>query len=137
MWSRGSRSRRNTDLKIITVGREGQAHCSFIYSLSSCGLWYAGIALYWEFHVSQRTWSLPSSSLSPSRQHSACRLSCFSLVFDSLQPYGLQPARLSSWDSPGKNPGVHCHFLLQGIFPTQGSNSRLLRLLHCRWILDR
>ena len=25
-------------------------------------------------------------------------------------------------DSPGKNTGVGCHFLLQGIFPTQGSN---------------
>ena len=25
------------------------------------------------------------------------------------------------WDSPGKNTGVGCHFLLQGIFPTQGS----------------
>ena len=31
-----------------------------------------------------------------------------------------------SWDFPGKNIGVGCHFLLQGIFPTQGSNSRLL-----------
>ena len=28
-------------------------------------------------------------------------------------------------DSPGKNTGVDCHFLLQGIFPTQGSNSHL------------
>ena len=28
-----------------------------------------------------------------------------------------------------------CHFLLQGIIPTQGSNSLLLCLLHCRWIL--
>ena len=27
---------------------------------------------------------------------------------------------------PGKNTKVGCHFLLQGIFPTQGSNSRLL-----------
>ena len=27
---------------------------------------------------------------------------------------------------PGKNTGVSCHFLLQGIFPKQGSNSRLL-----------
>ena len=35
-------------------------------------------------------------------------------------------------DSPGKNTGVSCHALLQGIFPTQGSN---LRLLHCRQIL--
>jgi len=26
--------------------------------------------------------------------------------------------------------------LLQGIFPTQGLNSHLLRLLHCRWILN-
>ena len=33
-------------------------------------------------------------------------------------------------DSPGKNTGVGCHALLQGIFPTQGSNSCLLRLLH-------
>ena len=31
---------------------------------------------------------------------------------------------------PGKNTGVGCHFLLQGIFPTQGSNSCLLHLLH-------
>ena len=29
------------------------------------------------------------------------------------------------WDFPGKSPGVGCHFLLQGIFPTQGSNSGL------------
>ena len=31
----------------------------------------------------------------------------------------------SLWDSPGKSTGVGCHFLLQGIFPTQGSNSGL------------
>ena len=35
-------------------------------------------------------------------------------------------------DFPGKNTGVGCHFLLQGIFPTQESN---LGLLHCRQIL--
>ena len=33
-------------------------------------------------------------------------------------------------DSPGKNTGVGCHALLQGIFPTQGSNQRSLCLLH-------
>ena len=33
------------------------------------------------------------------------------------------------WDSSGKNTGVGCHFLLQGIFPTQGSNPGLP---HCR-----
>ena len=33
---------------------------------------------------------------------------------------------LCPWDSPGKNTGVGCHALLQGIFPTQGSNLSLL-----------
>ena len=37
-------------------------------------------------------------------------------------------------DSPGKSTGVGCHALLQGIFPTQGSNPGLP---HCRWILYR
>ena len=37
-------------------------------------------------------------------------------------------------DSPGKNTGVGCHALLQGIFPTQGSNPGLP---HCRRILYR
>ena len=54
---------------------------------------------------------------------------------DSLWPYGLWPAwLLCPWDSPGKNTGVGRHALLQGLFPTQGSNSCLLELLHCRWI---
>ena len=46
---------------------------------------------------------------------------------------GLQPTRLlCPWDFPSKDTGVGCHFLLQGIFPTQGSNTGLL---HCRQIL--
>ena len=39
------------------------------------------------------------------------------------------------WNSLGKNTGVGCHFLLQGIFLTQGLNSCLQHLPHCRWIL--
>ena len=39
---------------------------------------------------------------------------------------------LHPWDFPGKSTRVDCHFLLQGIFPTQGSNPSLL---HWRWIL--
>ena len=38
------------------------------------------------------------------------------------------------WNSPGKNPGVGFHFLLQRIFLTQGSNPRLLDLLY--WQVD-
>ena len=56
-----------------------------------------------------------------------------SVVSNSLQPHGLYGARLlCPWNSPGKNIGVDCHSLLQGIFLTQGSN---LSLLHCRRIL--
>ena len=39
---------------------------------------------------------------------------------------------LCPWNFPGKNTGVGCHFLLQGVFLTQGLNSHLL---HCRQIL--
>ena len=52
---------------------------------------------------------------------------------NSLQPRGLQPARLlCPWDSPDQNTGVGCHFLLQGVFLTQGLSPGLLR---CRQIL--
>ena len=44
------------------------------------------------------------------------------------------PRRLCPWGSLGKNTGVGCHALLQGIFSTQGSNPGLL---HCRWNLYR
>ena len=37
-----------------------------------------------------------------------------SVVFNSLRPHGLQPARLlCPWDFPGKNTGVGCHSFLQ------------------------
>ena len=52
-----------------------------------------------------------------------------------MQPHGLQPARLLwPWDFLGKNSGVGCHFLLQGICPTRGSNPHLLHwksVLYC------
>ena len=51
----------------------------------------------------------------------------------SVVPDSVRPSRLlCPWDSPGKNTGVGCHFLLQGIFLTQGPNSGLL---HCTQIL--
>ena len=51
-----------------------------------------------------------------------------SVVSNSLRPQGLY----SPWNSPGQNTGVGSLLLLQGIFPTQGSNPGLLP---CRWIL--
>ena len=61
-----------------------------------------------------------------------CVLSCFSRVqLWTVEGFGLWPARLlCPWDSPGKNTGVGCDALLQGIFPTQGLNPTLLCLLH-------
>ena len=57
----------------------------------------------------------------------ACVLSRFSRV--QLRPHGLQPARLlCPWDFPGKNTGVGCCALLQGIFLAQGSNQHLLHV---------
>ena len=51
----------------------------------------------------------------------------------SLWLHGLLPTRLlCPWNFSGKNTEVGCHFLLQGVFLTQGSNSCLLCLLHCR-----
>ena len=48
-----------------------------------------------------------------------------------LWPHRLKPARLlCPWDFSGKNNGVGCHFILQGIFLTQGLNSHPLRVLH-------
>ena len=58
-----------------------------------------------------------------------------SVMSDSLQPHGLQPARLlCPWNFPGKNTGAGCHFLFQGIVLTQGSNLCLLHLL--QWQAD-
>ena len=51
-----------------------------------------------------------------------------SVVSDSLRLQGLY----SLWNSLGQNTGVSSPSLLQGIFPTQGSNPGLS---HCRWIL--
>ena len=48
------------------------------------------------------------------------------VMSDSLQPRGLEPAgHHCPWASLGENTGVGCHTLLQGIFPTQGSNPGL------------
>ena len=64
-----------------------------------------------------------------------CAVLSLSVVSDSLRPHGLYvacQAPLSMGDFSGKNTGVGCHALLQGVFPTQGSYPGLL---HCRQIL--
>ena len=59
--------------------------------------------------------------------NSVCAQSCLTLQIHRLQLTRL----LCPWDFPGKNTGVGCHSLFQGIFPTQGL---ILLLLH--WQVD-
>ena len=71
---------------------------------------------------------LRSSAFAPN-DFSPCVLSA-SVVFSPATP-GLQPSRLlCPWDSPAESTGGGCYFLLRGIFPAQGSNLCLVRLLH-------
>ena len=64
---------------------------------------------------------------------SKSKIASLSVVSNNLWSHGLQTARfLCPWNSPGKNTGVGCYFLLQGMFLNQGLN---LGLLHCRQIL--
>ena len=63
-----------------------------------------------------------------------CRTHARAVMSDSLGIPGLWPTRLlCPWDFTSKNTGVGCHFLLQGIFPTQGLN---LWLLHWSFLRE-
>ena len=116
---------------------------SLLNLLQYCCFFFFFFLVFW-FFWPQGRWDL--SSLTRDQTHTPCiwrqslnhwtsrevpPLSFASVVLESLRAFGLQPARLlCPWDSPGKNTGVGCHALLQGIFPTQGSNSHLFWLLH-------
>ena len=65
---------------------------------------------------------------SSSAFHCSCESESRSVLSDSLRAHG----PYSPWDSPSQDTGVGSRSLLQGIIPTQGSNSGLP---HCRWIL--
>ena len=59
-----------------------------------------------------------------------CVPSHFSCIWLFVTPWTIAWQAPLSRNSLGKNNGVGCHFLLQGIFPTQGLNPHLLCLLH-------
>ena len=82
----------------------------------------------WVWYLMERE-PLTRSLRTCMRSTHAQSLACQTLWFHGLQ----SPRLLCSWNCPRKNPGVGCHFLLQGIFPTQGSNpGLLLHFLQCR-----
>ena len=59
-------------------------------------------------------------------------LSHFSRVQLFVTLWTVRRQLLCPGDALGKNTGVGCHLLFQGIFPTQGLNPCLLHLLHCQ-----
>ena len=85
---------------------------------------------FWFYHISNDV----SVMSQPFRLTAACMICPSSSVVKvsqscpTLRHHGLY----SPWNSPGQNTGVGSLSLLQGIFPTQGSNPGLP---HCRWIL--
>ena len=92
------------------------------WPLPSCRFWKAMFVLWRKPHPLFVTWWLP---LHTENQHwhiyivHVCVCKVTSAVSNSVQPYGLQPARLlCPWDSPGKNTGVGCRALLRGITHT-------------------
>ena len=117
----------NDSFSLICLSWEFHDHMFFPFFLIS-DRWIKKI-----YHLHQIPYPYGASKMA--KMHTQwqflCSCSIAPVVSNSLR--SLQPPRLlCPWDSPGKNIGVGCHALLQGIFPTQESNPHLLCLLHCR-----
>ena len=87
-------------------------------------------------HLHWQAGSLPMSHQGSPQISLCCVVLSCSAVSDSCDPMDYNSPGFSvHGDSPGKNTGVGCHILIQGIFLTQGSNPYLLWLVHCSPIL--
>ena len=73
-----------------------------------------------------------TTSVGPTTKRMLCKLGEHAQSCPTLYEAARLPGFSVHGNSSGKNTGVGCHSLLQGIFPTQGSN---LGLLHCKQIL--
>ena len=95
----------------------------FALELSVCQSWILAS------HLAETGWQRGAKSSYPRAVLCSVHQSCPALCnFMNCSPSGSSV----HGDLPGKNTGVGCHALLQGIFPTQGLNPDLT---HCRWIL--
>ena len=101
--------------------------------LSKLGLWLQAQ------YCSLYTVSVHRSVVELTEQSASC-----SVMSNSSRPHGLQPIRLfRPWDSPGKNPGVGCHFLLQtekrakrkGVKGNGDKNNRKGDFLMVQWLI--
>ena len=115
--------------------REAQHQLHFKCSVGTCGQWpLQWLAPLLQKVILHRHWVRPQMKGVLKSETGGCKASntrCYCLVSKLcptlLQTCVLQPTRFfCQWDFPGKKNGTSCHFLLQGIFPTQGSNLCLL-----------
>ena len=80
-------------------------------SISCIGRW---ILYPWTIWEAQRPLTLRDKEKRWTFKRGCRRRQVASVLSNSVRPHGLQPTRLlRPWDSPGKNTGVGCHFLLQ------------------------
>ena len=93
------------------------------FTVSYCPLQWAACLCSWWLSAALLASAFPGSCCPPHSRKSEVKV-----VSDSLWPHGLY----SPWNSPAQSTGVGSLSLLQGIFPTSGSNPGLL---HCWWIL--
>ena len=83
------------------------------------------------FHLEQNWKQFPSHRSIPVTWWWLCVCAKPLQLHPTLWLHCSPPGSSVHQDFPGKNSGVGCHALLQGIFPTQGSNLGL----HWKWIL--
>ena len=102
------------------------------FVLSACSVLKTSIFSYWAKSSSINTINLVASHIKCTADicyyYEKFESESRSVVWATSWSHGLY----SRWNSPGQNIVVGSLSLLQGIFPTQGSNPALL---HCRWIL--
>ena len=105
---------------------ETEANLSWLTASSS--------VLAWKMPYAEEPVRPLSAGLLRVRHDRICALTddeIFACVLSRVRLFATLPLQLlCPRGFPGKNPGAGCHFLLQGIFPTQGLNSRLLCLPH-------
>ena len=129
------KQRANIHWRYPAGGKKSLVRKEKIWSTSRPAFWYQiGQEVAW-YHsqlalLGGRALTPPARSDLSNTPGCACMLDP-AVMADSLWPHGLYPTRLlCPWDSPGKNTGVGCHALLQGILLTQASNLHFLYLLH-------
>ena len=109
--------------------------------IQTLALYIASVTPTYDFCSRQPAWFVSTTHVgleSESEVAQSCPTLCdpMDCSLPGSSVHGIFQARvlLCPWDFPGKSTGVDCHFLLQGIFPTQGFNPGLP---HCRQKLYR